>query len=263
MVSGGNPNLVPEKANTLVAGFVYQPSFVDGLSLSADWYKLDISDSISSLGAQRIVNDCFSGASPQLCSQVNRNAEGLLGRVFNTFLNVAQYRLRGIDYEASYQTETNFFDNMEESINIRALAGYQAVNMDVPYGATTGTDVSGTVDNPDLTGNVSITYNLGPYSAQVQQRYIAGGIINPNFIEGVDVDDNTVESYQTTNLRLGYNAETQTGATWSLGFNITNLLDEAPPRIAGFELQGGNNQVVHNNYDWMGRRYQVSFNMNF
>jgi len=261
-VSGGNENLVPESANTLVAGFVYQPSFVEGLSLSADWYELNIKDSISTLGPQRIIDDCFSGTNPSLCAQIQRDSFGYISRLFDTFLNVASYKLRGIDYEVAYRTETNFFDNQDESLNIRALAGYQAVNMDVPYGATTGNNVAGAIDTPDLTGNVTVTYNIGPYSAQLQQRYISEVRINAQWTEGVHVDDNTAEAYQLTNMRLGYNGETSSGAAWTVALNVNNLLDEAPPRVPGYGLRGGG-QVVHNNYDFMGRRYQVSFNMNF
>jgi iron complex outermembrane recepter protein len=260
--AGGNENLIPESADTLVAGFVYQPSFLEGLSLSADWYKLDISDSISTLGAQRIIDDCYSGVAPQLCAQVLRVADGTLGRVYNVWLNVATYKLSGIDYEMSYRTETNFFDNQSESLTIRALAGYQRENMDVPYGAATGINVAGSLNTPDLTGVLTMTYNLGSYSAQLQQRYIAGVVINPAWTEGNEVDINTAESSQLTNLRVGYSGDTSGGGEWTVALDVTNLLDEAPPRIAGFTVRGGS-QVVSPNYDVFGRRYQLSLNMNF
>ncbi|MES2604202.1 MAG: TonB-dependent receptor plug domain-containing protein [Pseudomonadota bacterium] len=260
--AGGNADLVPESADTVVAGFVFQPSFLAGLSLSADWYELDISDSISTLGAQRIIDDCYSGAAPQLCAQVQRVADGTLGRVFNVWLNVATYKLSGVDYEMSYRTETNFFDNQSESLSIRALAGYQRENMDVPYGATTGINLAGSLATPDLTGVLTLTYDLGPYSAQLQQRYTAGVIINPAWTEGNEVDINTAESSQLTNLRLGYSGEISSGGVWTVALNVTNLLDEAPPKIAGFTVRGGS-QVVSPNYDVFGRRYQLSLNMNF
>src|SRR5690606_10288709 len=57
-VRGGNPDLRPEVADTNTAGFVYQPSFtpwLEGLSLSLDWYDVDIRDAVAQLGGQRIV----------------------------------------------------------------------------------------------------------------------------------------------------------------------------------------------------------------
>lgn len=263
-VTGGNPNLVPESANTLVAGFVFQPnfSFLSGLSLSADWYKIDIKDSISALGAQRIINDCYSGANKKLCAQVMRGADGYITRIFDVFLNVASYRMSGIDYEASYRMEPNFFGNQEESFTIRALAGYQRENMDVPYGSTEGINTAGSLNSPDLTGNVTVNYGLGPYSIQLQQQYVSDVVINTLWVEGLDVDINTAEAYGMTNLRLGYSGEMSNGSNWNVAFNVSNLLEDAPPRIAGYGLRGGG-QVLVGNYDTYGRRYQLSLNMDF
>src|SRR5690606_25263195 len=41
--SGGNPNVNPEEADTFTVGGVFQPAFAPGLSLSVDWYRIEIS----------------------------------------------------------------------------------------------------------------------------------------------------------------------------------------------------------------------------
>src|SRR5690606_33775345 len=56
-VAGGNPNLRPEVADTVVAGLVYQPSWLEGFRVSADWYEVKIKDAVSTLGLQRIVDE--------------------------------------------------------------------------------------------------------------------------------------------------------------------------------------------------------------
>ena len=43
-VSGGNPKLRPEYADTHVVGFVYEPNWLEGLRFSADWY--DVSEAL-------------------------------------------------------------------------------------------------------------------------------------------------------------------------------------------------------------------------
>src|SRR4051812_45790273 len=40
--AGGNPNLVPEKANTLAVSVVMTPSWLDGFTASLDWYQLQL-----------------------------------------------------------------------------------------------------------------------------------------------------------------------------------------------------------------------------
>src|SRR5690606_32381936 len=46
-VSGGNPKLRPEYADTHVVGFVYEPNWLEGLRFSADWYDVSISDAVA------------------------------------------------------------------------------------------------------------------------------------------------------------------------------------------------------------------------
>ncbi len=75
-LAGGNPNLRPEIADTLTAGVVWRPTFanwIDGLQVSADWYEIDMTDRVGSLGGQRIINDCAAG-DQSLCALVFRNA---------------------------------------------------------------------------------------------------------------------------------------------------------------------------------------------
>src|SRR5262249_33050550 len=42
--NGGNPAVAPEKADTLTAGIVYQPTWFDGFSVTLDWYDIKIKD---------------------------------------------------------------------------------------------------------------------------------------------------------------------------------------------------------------------------
>ncbi len=69
--SGGNPDVDPEKADTVTFGVVFQPSagVLDGLSLSADWYKIDVKDALGQLQFQDIVTGCSRGAA-DLCQYV-------------------------------------------------------------------------------------------------------------------------------------------------------------------------------------------------
>ena len=94
---------------------------------------------------------------------------------------------------------------------------------------------------PPLTG----VYTVDAYSFQLQQRYIADTVLDFNWVEGRDVDINTVSSGNYTNMRLGYVGEFANGGTWNLGLNVNNLLDRDPPRIAGFGTRGGS-QIVTN-----------------
>src|SRR5690606_6343739 len=90
-LSGGNPNLRPEEADTFTAGFVYTPTFadwIDGFQLAADYYEIDVEGRVGSLGAQRIIDECMAG-DQSLCTLIKRSPlTGRVERVCNVNLNV-------------------------------------------------------------------------------------------------------------------------------------------------------------------------------
>src|SRR5690606_35255613 len=86
---GGNPNIGPEKALTWTAGVVYLPEWLEGLSLSADYYSINTKGLIAQLGTLNIINACASGDVLQ-CANVKRYADdgagygvGPIERVYN------------------------------------------------------------------------------------------------------------------------------------------------------------------------------------
>jgi len=259
VTTGGNPNLAPEEADTLTAGFVYQPSRVPGLQFSADWYRIELSDAIGTLGQQRIVDECFENG--VLCDLVQRDAEGIITNVKNVFLNVDRALVRGVDYELLYRTEPDFFDDLSESLSFRLLAGVMLDNKDQPAGGRS-VERAGGYQWPEVKTTAFLNYEIGDYSVGLQHRYYDSGLLNVNWIEGRDVDDNTVESQSVLNLILGYNRDLGDGREMRLSFTVTNLLNTDPPVIAAYGDRGGA-QLVTNSYDVFGRRYSLGLNYSF
>jgi outer membrane receptor protein involved in Fe transport len=267
-VAGGNPNLTPEKADTVVAGFVYQPSWAEGLSLSTDWYQIEIKDAISQLTSQRIVDECYLRNQTALCGNIERDpVTGLIGRVYNYFLNVAQARVEGVDFEVAYRMEPDFFSSESETLSIRALGGYVIERSDTPLGGTPldfagAFGTQGRSSTPEITTNITTNYSVGPFSFQLQARHIDSMLLDVTWVEGRDVDDNTIASSTWFNGQIGYNGETSNGAAWNVTFNVQNLFDRNPPIIASYGSRGGS-QTVSDDYDTLGRRYQLSVNYSF
>lgn len=263
-VQGGNPSLSPEEANTTTVGMVWQPTFadwIDGLQFSVDWYEIKLTDTVDVLGVQRIVNECE--ASGALCNLIERDpVTGQLARVFNTYQNIARAGAEGIDMEVVYRTEPNFFGDRPESFNIRWLAGYLKERTNTPLGGTP-LDTSDSTAFPDLTSVITGSYGFGPWTVQLQARYIDSVRRNVNWVEGVDVDDNTMPSMTWWNTRLGYSGEFDHGATYAVNFNVQNIFDRDPPVNPGFSDFGGGTQGFGGPYDVFGRRYTLDFNYSF
>ncbi len=90
--TGGNPNVDPEKADTVTFGLVLQ---LQGFSASVDWYDIDISGALGQITQQNLVNQCYQGAT-QLCQYVIRDpATNAIIQHRQLFLNLANQRIRG------------------------------------------------------------------------------------------------------------------------------------------------------------------------
>lgn len=257
-IRGGNPNLRPEYADTRTVGFVYQPSFtplLDGLSLSIDAYDVDIKDAVARLTAQRLINECFATQSAQLCALITRDsATNRVVQALDVFLNVAAARTRGVDFEMTLLKEVDFFPNYSETFSLRWLTGRTFERSDTAPNAAP-LDKSGYLGMPDLTSNITGNYSVGRFSFQLQARFVDSVFRDANgvWIEGIQVDNNSVSSMTWFNGRIGYNGELDSGSTWNVGLNVQNILDREPP-IFGW---------TNNTYDQYGRRYNINVNYSF
>ena len=87
---------------------MYEPTKVPGLALSVDYYDIDLSETIGSLGTQRIVDDCFAGITEE-CALVERDpATNIITRVSNILVNIDDAKAAGTDLELTYARGDSF-----------------------------------------------------------------------------------------------------------------------------------------------------------
>jgi iron complex outermembrane recepter protein len=104
----GNPNLQPEVAYEWSYGAVYSPKWLKGLTLSADWWHIDMRSIASLLGAQFIVDLDIPGL-------VIRGPPVIPGRpgpiilVIDPNENLTGAIFEGLDYEAIYILDSSIF----------------------------------------------------------------------------------------------------------------------------------------------------------
>ena len=260
ITSAGNPALRPEDADTTVVGLVYQPRWAEGLRMSIDQYEIDISDSIATLGAQRVVDECYySGV---LCEFVLRDDLGVLSRVISPYLNLDLARVSGVDVEIGYQRDVDFLARQDESLSIRFFGGHLAERTSTVVGGAPA-EFAGTRGYPDRTANVSLDYRVAAWSVQLQERYLDEVLLNRTWVEGIDVDDNTIPSRAWTNLVLGYGRDMGSAGNWRVSLSVQNLFDKDPPIIPSSADTRFGAQSTDNTYDEWGRRYQLGFDMEF
>ncbi len=115
--AGGNPNLEEEEAESITAGVVIQPRFLEGFTLTVDYWDIEIENAIAAVSAQDIVNSCYDAPSldNQYCGLFtrNRNAASPTFLGFNsltqTQLNFSSLEASGIDFDASLDFDLERF----------------------------------------------------------------------------------------------------------------------------------------------------------
>ena len=106
-LEGGNPYLDPETADTITAGIVWTPQSIRGLSITVDYYNIDITEAIGSLGADDIIQTCALTGDPTLCALIHRDSQGTLwatqaGYTDTANNNIGQLQAEGIDLNFNY-----------------------------------------------------------------------------------------------------------------------------------------------------------------
>ena len=274
--SGGNPNIKPEKADTLTAGFVVQPDFAPGLSASADWYQVKIKDAIGRVGFNEVLRRCLIDNEAQFCDLVTlvNNVPTIVG---DQFVNVALSKVEGIDVEVAYRSDLLLLGG-DESIAARVFASWLLERSDTgaptptaPNGVTTRFDgVTGLAPDsgaaglfPEFKATGSVTYRNGPFSAFIQGRLIGSGmrarlIGGQPAIEGSNIADNSVPNVIYIDARLSYDFEIA-NTDMNVFVSATNLLDRDPPVTGSFPVSLISYAVQANTslFDVLGRRFAV------
>ena len=258
-INGGNPNLNPEEADTLAFGVVWQPGFLDGFSMSADYYEIDIAGALAQIGTQNIVDQCYNFN--VFCDKVTRDATtGRVTIVDNGFVNQDAARVVGTDLEVGYTHQLGGGG----TLSARVLATWLNENSTTVRGAPTR-DVAGETGDgslPEFKSTTYLRYAKGPFSLFAQERFIGSGSLDFDDVQGVTIDDNSVDSRYYTDMGLTWGPE---GASvdWELFFNIQNLFDRDPPPAASFAQFSGTRITNDRLFDFYGRRYVIGVDLAF
>ena len=111
--SGSNPTLTPELSKSQTIGAVWSPSFVEGLNLSLDWWKIRIADTIVADSPNNILNDCYVLGIASRCSSALFTRDPVLGIPTVTFggQNAGFRKVEGFDFDVAYRWTTETMGN--------------------------------------------------------------------------------------------------------------------------------------------------------
>ncbi|WP_375429109.1 TonB-dependent receptor domain-containing protein [uncultured Sphingomonas sp.] len=181
VITGGNAELQPETARTLLFGGVYSPGwarggFADALSLEVNYYDIKVKDAIAGIPANVLLNRCALGADALSCAATTRTANGFISAINGLLLNTGGIRTKGIDATFNFRTADTGAGVFGLAVIGNYLLRYQET---VP--ATNGTTTTrytgterGSPDQayPRFKGLATIDWAVGPVTASVTGRFI-------------------------------------------------------------------------------------------
>ena len=277
-LTGGNPDLQEETADTFSIGAVIQSPFesplLSRMSASIDYYSIKVQDAVGQLPIKNAFQFCFNagGNNPNFdpsnyyCKLIARNtASGVPLNPVQPLLNLGQFETTGVDVQFDWN-----FELMD--LGLPENAGSLAINVAVgwlnefkiqtlpnaptyDYAGTWGTAVETSAGqaHPEWKSVAAATYTWGPASVGLRWRHISE-MQNSARIVTPTSTSRGVKAYDIFDL----NGRVKLPWDTDLRFGVNNLLDKNPP-------QAGDTEANYDaqNYDVMGRAYYVGVRKRF
>lgn len=248
---GGNVDLNEERGTTKSIGVILQPGgALSGLNASIDYYNIEITDAITTLGVPAIVNGCFEGNTP-LCDQIIRDGGGAISEINATAINAAALKTSGVDFVLRYATDDLAPGQIDFSVTGTYVQKYLISSDGVNFIDRAGEvglngGAGSEAPTPHWQTTAGIGYTEGNFGAYAQARYVGGGNYDNNWtIEDIDSVDFDGQIY------LDLSARYNLSDTIEVFGGVNNVLENDPPIIAApFPGQPATNTVL---YDTIGR----------
>lgn len=262
-LQGGNENLEPEESDTYSLGVVLSPRFAEGLTVSVDYWTIEIEKGINNLTPEFILDECLEG-NDLLCDNVQRGPLGDLwlgsgpeaGRVIALQDNLAIEEVSGWDLVADYSIELGDMGMLSFNNNMSIIDQWDQQEVEgAPVVACEG-NWGGTCGYPtlDFRNNLRATW-ISPFGLTASVLWRHMGEVN-------DLNEN-LDLPSMDYFDIAGNYEFNENATIRLGIN--NVSDEAPPiagNAAGPSINGNGN-VFPGMYDALGRYMFVGATFKF
>ncbi len=246
-ISSGNPNLQPEKALTQTYGLVLTPTFMQGFSLSADYYQIRIDGAIATLSSRNTIDNCTAGL-PGFCDYVSY-ANGVV-TVLQPSLNLNVRETAGVDLEADYR-----LDAFNNPLSFRVLATRLIKDFSQAANGPILSDLGGDVA-PLWRVSANATYQVKDWKFFLQERFINAALMDATQVQGIFTNDNHIPAVFYTDMTVSHAA-----FGGEIYLTISNLFNRDPPVDIGPPSSFSVPNAV-NNYDRIGRMFNAGVRFN-
>jgi outer membrane receptor protein involved in Fe transport len=223
---GGNPDLTNEVSDTTTLGAVYQPTFVPGLSISADVLRLKLKGALVLFSPTDFANACFD-ATPQpavFCDRLSFDANGNVSRSAQQTVNAGSFKMRAQIFNVDYRLPLNRLSaHLAGTLNLVVQATHNSLQTITVGGTTTRTD--GTIALPKWSARFDARYRNGPFGLFYSMRYLPSSLLSrtatvENSINGIT----RVDANMTHDIAAEYTFRDR----YTLRLGVNNVFDRMP-----------------------------------
>jgi len=255
-LSGGNPELKEETAETITYGLAITPRFVPGLAISVDYWDMEITDAIDGIRAQEILERCVDSASINniYCPLVPRDSTGEVISLTSPLLNIASLTARGIDYQVDYSFDLADLMTTESdwgALKFSLLGTELLERNDYPFqdNPDDPDEERGELGDPIRSYTTNVTYSRGGLQINWRSRYIDDMLL----IEADERKD-LQDPYKAPSIRYHDLQGRYTFSEFEVYGGINNIDDVEPP--VGLSGTGGDSGI----YNTLGRSFYLGVN---
>ncbi|MEX2495740.1 MAG: TonB-dependent receptor [Woeseia sp.] len=265
-VFGGNPDLQPEKSDSFTVGAVFTPDeMIPGLTLSIDYWSIEIEDAIDTVDPEFIVRQCGLTGDAALCSLINRGPNGNLwiadnANVVSTNVNIGFFEVAGVDLVAGYNMEIGDWGGVDFSFRGTWLDKFDQQ----PVPGSTVEECAGTWGGscgrprPEWKHVFNTVWET-PWNLQavLGWRYVGE-------VDEFNLDRFTASSRSYIDVAATYFAE-WFGEETVINAGVSNVLDKDPPvnGLFGTVSVFGNGNTIPATWDALGRYYFIGLTQTF
>lgn len=272
---GGNTALEPEVADTLTAGLVFIPRMIPGFTAALDFYNIKIKDTIGSLGADDIINQCAATGDPFLCGLIHRDRLYTLwaltdGYTITTNQNVGKRESQGLDVNASYARAVGSLGSITANMigtylmNNKVDTGLYAYDCKGYFGNQCG------IPTPAWRHMARVSWETRFNTTLSVGWRLVGPVTNDDGSPNEALaDSGNIETLQVNDIyKIGTHNYIDVAGAYNFGpryrlvFGVNNVFDKEPPLAPGMQ-DNDYGTGFYGTYDPMGRYLFTGIQFNF
>ena len=276
--TGGNPLLTPEKAATIVAGFVFTPGWLPGFTTSVDYYHIRIQDAIGTTNTVQQIQDCevSNGTSP-ICGFIirpNPFSDRSLANIPLRSILVAQNQAavidEGVDVETAYRFAAgDVFDGWEGDMELHSYLSLTTAYTTKASANALFVTTNGSGVNSKVRISMEAIYDNGPLSVRLGLRDTGG--TQRSFTSFYAPPYNMESDAWYTDLNVSYELDDVGFTRWMGGddlkkqvfFTVQNLFDTKPPIVSDCCNPGLQYPTDRVKYDVIGAYFTVGLRVTY